>query len=254
MKKDKEYTEGIAIKKTGFLRWLDNFWYHYKWHTIATVFILIVLSVCLVNCVNNSKTDDAIFTYAGPKEFFSNPKEKQNVEGVLTNLSKKVYGEDAEIEIALNSFLIYSEEQIKEIESEHFISETEKLKVDTAFNTGESQRLDEYLQTGESYILMLDPSIYDRFIGDNGTTERLVPLSEIYGEAPEGANDNYSVRLGDTSIYRNITELQCLPEDTLLCIHHRLLISVMSQEEYDKQVNIFKDMATLAPTDEALTE
>lgn len=251
MKNDKEYTEGIVVKDNKFLKWLDNFWYHYKWHTIATAFIIVVLGVCLVNCVNNSKTDDVIFTYAGPKEFVTDPKEKGDIEIALDNVSKTVYGEDADIEIVLNSFLIYSEEQIKAIESENFISETEKLKVDTAFNTKEAQRLDEYLQTGESYILMLDPSIYNNFIEENGNTERLVPLSDIYGESPVGANDKFSVRLGDTEIYKNTEALRALPEDTVLCFHHRLLLSVMTQEEYDKQMRIFKDLASLAPSEKS---
>lgn len=254
MRNDKEYTEGIVVKDNKFLKWLDNFWYHYKWHTIAISFILVVLLVCLVNCVNNSKTDDIIFTYAGPKEFVTDPKEKVNIEAALGNVSKNVYGEDADIEILLNSFLIYSEEQIKEIENDNFISETEKLKVDTAFNTKEAQRLDEYLQIGESYILMLDPSIYNNFIEENGNTERLVPLSDIYGETPNGANDKFSVRLGDTEIYKNTEELRVLPEDTVLCFHHRLLLSVMTQEEYNKQMQIFKDLAKLDLSDKPSEE
>ena len=28
-----------------FTRWLDNYWYHYKWHTVIGVFVLIVVLI-----------------------------------------------------------------------------------------------------------------------------------------------------------------------------------------------------------------
>ena len=29
----------IAVEKGKFLKWLDNYWYHYKWVTIGAVFL-----------------------------------------------------------------------------------------------------------------------------------------------------------------------------------------------------------------------
>ena len=44
-------------KQSRFLRALDNFWYHYKWHTLIALFFAVVLIVCLVQCVSREKTD-----------------------------------------------------------------------------------------------------------------------------------------------------------------------------------------------------
>lgn len=241
MKKDKSYTEGISTKDSKLLSWLDNFWYHYKWHTIAIAFILVVLVTVLVNCINTPKSN-VIFTYAGPKEFVTAPAEKIAINSALSNVSKEVYGEKAVA--SLNSFLIYSREQIEEIESELDENGNQKYKVDTAFNTSEMNSFDEFSKTGASFILMLDPSVYQRMLDQNGESERLVELSAVFGSTPEGARDKYSVRLGDTEAYQSIPELRALPADTVLCLHARLILST-SKNEYDDHVEIFKSFAKL---------
>ena len=47
---------------------LENFWYHYKWHTIAAIFALFVIIVCTVQCASNTKYDIQIL-YAGDHVF-----------------------------------------------------------------------------------------------------------------------------------------------------------------------------------------
>lgn len=240
--KDKEYTEGIAIKSNKFLVWLDNFWYHYKWHTIATVFIVVVLGVCLIQCATTNKSE-VVFTYAGPKEFVTAPDEKISLNSALSNVIKEQYGAEANANV--NTFLIYSAEQIKEIESELDENKKPKYKVDTAFNTQEIAAFDEFSRSGASFILLLDPFMYQRLIDNSGNSERLVTLASVFGETPEGARDQYSVRLGDTQIYKDSPELRVLPADTVVCLHGKLILST-KQNEYDKQVEVFKSFARLA--------
>lgn len=242
MKKDKEYTEGISVKSNKFLAWLDNFWYHYKWHTIVTAFIVAVLGICLVQCAFTD-SGDVIFTYAGPKEFVTAPQEKQAINSTISDVTKKTYGDKSSA--VLNSFLIFSKNQIEEIESELDENGKQKYVVDTAFNTSQMNSFDEFSRSGASHILLLDPSIYQRLINQSGEAERLVELSAIYGETPEGARDKYSVRLGDTELYKNIAELRALPADTVVCLHGRLILST-NQADYDKQMAVFKDFALLA--------
>ena len=47
---------------------LENFWYHYKWHTIAAIFALFVIIVCTVQCATNTKYDIQVL-YAGDHVF-----------------------------------------------------------------------------------------------------------------------------------------------------------------------------------------
>ena len=241
MKEEKLHTKEISTENNKFLSWLDNFWYHYKWHTIVTAFIAVVLVTCIVQFVTTPKSD-ILFTYAGPKEFVTAPEEKIAINSALSSVSKKVYGEDSKA--SLNSFLIYSKEQIKEIESEVDENGKQKYVVDTSFNTSEMNSFDEFSKSGASYILLLDPSIYQRFINQNGEADRLIELSAVYGNTPEGALDKYSVRLGDTKLYQTVPEIRALPADTVVCLHGKLILST-NQKEYDTQMQVFKELAVL---------
>ena len=244
MKEEKIQTEEISTKNNKLLSWLDNFWYHYKWRTIIIAFVVIVLGVCLINLLTTPKSD-ILITYAGPKEFVTAPEEKAAINSALSDVSAKIYGDEAQA--SLNSFLIYSKEQIKDIESELDENGNQKYKVDTAFITSELNSFDEYSKSGSSFILLLDPSIYQRLLDQSGEAERLVELSAIYGSTPDGANDKYSVRLGDTKLYQNVAELRALPADTIVCLHGKLILSV-SQKEYNKQLEVFKELAILGET------
>ena len=252
MKEEKAYTEGISMKESKFLSWFDNFWYHYKWHTIVTVFIVIVLTFCLVQSCSK-KENDIIFTYAGPKEFVSDPAEKIEINAALSEFSGETYGENATA--ILRSFEIYSKEQIKEIENELLeeaektLDETNKPKktINTAFNTEEMNSFEDFLRSGATYVLLLDPSIYQTLIDSEGNTERLVELSSIYGSTPENARDKYSVRLGDTEIYKSNPALQALPADTVVCLHNKLIAT--KQNVYDMQLDVFKRFAVLSKTE-----
>lgn len=241
MKEEKLQTEEISTNNSKFLAWLDNFWYHYKWQTIAIAFIVIVLGTCIIQFASTPKSD-ILFTYAGPKEFITAPEEKAGISSTLSTISQKVYGKDSRA--TLNSFLIYSKEQIQKIESELDENGKQKYVVDTAFNTSEMNNFDEFSKSGASFILLLDPSVYQRFLNESGESERLVELSAVYGSTPNGALDKYSVRLGDTQAYQSIAELRALPADTVVCLHGKLILGT-KQKEYDMQMSVFKELATL---------
>ena len=47
-------------------RWLDNFWYHHKWATIAALFLVIVLTVCVLQMCSREEKGDITVVTAGP--------------------------------------------------------------------------------------------------------------------------------------------------------------------------------------------
>ena len=244
MKEEKLNTGEISIQSNKFLAWLDNFWYHYKWHTIVTAFIVIVLSVCVVQACTSQK-NDVIFTYAGPKEFVTKPEEKIALNSALSNVTRKVYGNDANA--ILQSFLIYSDKQIDDIEKNNYISESEKYEFPTADNMREKDAFDKFLISGASYIYLLDPSIYNELITKNEKNQIFAKLSDIYGTTPEGALDDYAVKLGDTEIYKTVPEFAVLPADTVICMQSPREY-LPNQKEYKMQMDVFKDFATISTT------
>ena len=245
MKNEKEYTEGISIEGNKFLSWLDNFWYHYKWHTIVSIFLIIVFGICTFQMCTK-KNYNVILTYAGPKEFITTPQEKININSSLSNAAVDQYGESAAAD--LHTYIIYSKDQIAEIESETGDDGKKIYKVDTAQITKNMQELETFSQVGDSYIFLLDPYVYEHLKGQPEITDRFVKISEVFGENAQGTYDECAIKLVDTDFYKNNPSLHVLPEDTLICLHVKLLYT--KQSEYDDYFELFKNIAKVSAESE----
>ena len=62
---DGKIPAGEIKDKSEFLKWFDNFWYHYKVHTIIVLFALFVLIVCVLQTCTSSSGGDITIMYAG---------------------------------------------------------------------------------------------------------------------------------------------------------------------------------------------
>ncbi len=47
----------VALEPKTFSEKVKNYWYHFKWHTIATIFMALIITVLTVQCVNREKYD-----------------------------------------------------------------------------------------------------------------------------------------------------------------------------------------------------
>ena len=61
-----EKYEGSEIVSP-FMKKLDNFWYHYKWHSLIALFFVLVITVCSVQMCTREEYDIHIL-YAGPDD------------------------------------------------------------------------------------------------------------------------------------------------------------------------------------------
>lgn len=52
-------------EKVGFGKWLENFWYYYKWHTIIAVILIVGIIVGISSCVSRKKMDLCIYYFSG---------------------------------------------------------------------------------------------------------------------------------------------------------------------------------------------
>ena len=48
-------------QRVRFGKWLENFWYYYKWHTIAIVVVAIGVAIGIGSCVNRESVDLCIY-------------------------------------------------------------------------------------------------------------------------------------------------------------------------------------------------
>ncbi|MBE6546975.1 MAG: hypothetical protein E7668_06005 [Ruminococcaceae bacterium] len=219
------------------LRWLDNFWYHYKWIAIGVLAALVIVFVCVFQTCSAEKKD-IIVVYAGPT--YLSVSESEQLAQVMNTVMPYDFDENGEKHVVMNLYEIYSEEQMQAINAE--ASEGGKY-VDGAHNTSQYQNYTTYMQTGESCVYLLDPWLYQSL-----GKEYLCPLSEVTEEVPKGAIDEYAVRLGDTDLYAEYGVLRLLPEDTVIC----MMINVytlfgkpaMDEEEYQCEKDMLRALVT----------
>ena len=204
------------------MRWLDNFWYHYKWPTMIIAFFVIVGSVCIYQMVNRTAYD-AHFIYAGSYRFDGN----------------------GEKSINLQDYQIYSEEEAESEKAElqsQAAAEGEKpdYYFNTQFNKQELDNMNSFLMNGECSVCLISPYLFEMLC----ESERVRPLAEVYGKdtIPETATDNgYGIRFGETDLYRYHPEAQVLPDHLVLCIMYPLI----NTDEYTYQCSteLFRAMA-----------
>lgn len=218
-RKDKEYTEGIAIKG-GFLGWLDNYWYHYKWHTVVIAFFVIVTLVCTLQmCAKES--EDIVVIYSGSAALSGS--DSEDICKVLESVIDNDFNGDGEKNIGMNKFNVLSEEEIRE-EREKKDEDGNPIFVDTNYYTSQTSNYYHYIQTGESSVAFLAPWLYEALAAesDNNISEgkepRIKKLTDVLGYLPENAVGEYGVRLGDTPLYEEFGVMRKLPADTVVCL------------------------------------
>ncbi len=237
MSEEKLDSKEIVVEKGKFLKWLDNYWYHYKWPTIVVAFFVVVFAVCLIQSWTHEEKD-ILVTYAGSATLEAD--DKAAIERLLSDTLPEKFGRNKQDgKAGLISYIIYSKDQIKDFQSK-------QVFVDTVFNGSEYEALNTQYKTGSGSVYILERWLYDEILETNPNIERLKPLSEIFDEAPEGAIDAYGIRLGDTEIYQNNPELQVLPADSIICLHEQ----IVGQKNYDKEVEAFREFAKIAEKSE----
>ncbi len=232
MDREEKLSEAKIVPEGKFLRWFDNFWYHYKWPTIIVSFFVIVLLVCTLQMCTNEK-EDITLAYAGPAYLTAN--DVDNIKKVMNHVMPEDFDNNGEKTSAFVHYQIYSEEQIKNIQKEH-PDEDIGLYIDRAYNSNNYDEFYKYIQTGESSVCLIDPSLFEALKENN----RILELSEVLGYTPENSIDNYGLRLGDLAIYDEYSVLKKLPEDTVVCILRSLVVGKSSKPKlYAQEMDMF---------------
>ena len=196
-------------------RWFDNFWYHHKWKTIIITFFVVVFLVCTLQMCGKEEDGDLRVLMVGPYGFATEESGIGDLQAFLDKSLPRDFDENGAKRVEIIHYTVLSKDQILEWQEQGF-------DVSTASNSDSYQQYISYLQTGESSLLFLDPWLCEEL-----NRGQLLDLSTVLGYLPEGAITGtdeqgntvvYGIRLGDTSLYRDNMAMQCLPEDTVICL------------------------------------
>ena len=226
-----------------FLRWLDNFWYHYKWTVIVVTFFVAVAVVGIVQMVTRPSYDTSVCLasiYKMDKE------ERADLEALFQRICPEDFNGDGEKLVNLVEYQIYSEEEFESDRYEAMTNENgegDQFQINRKFNSDEYKNFSNFTMTGETSVYILSPYLY----GILRDAERLKPLSEVYadGDLPDGAlDDGFGIALKDTDFYKYNPAAQIYPEDAIICLHKPTIAGRSKNEErYAEDVAFFKAIA-----------
>ncbi len=230
---------GSLTASSPALKWLDNFWYHYKWTVIVVAFFVVVLIVCTVQLLSRPNYDTSVVLGC---TYRMNSDEHEALNKLLVNICPSDFNGDGEKQINIMDYQVYSEEEYV-AEAESYEAESDHFPINRQYNTDEYNNFNNYTLTGESSVYIISPYLYELL----RTSGRLLPLSDIYtdGELPTGAMaDGYGIALSETDFYRYHPEVQMLPNSLILCLHRPTISGNSSREElYENEKTFFRAIA-----------
>ena len=226
------------------LSWLDNFWYHYKWHVIIGLFIAVFLFVSIGQMVSKDKVD-AYIMYAGPTAFCASEiYEMQDAfEAVMPDLNG-----DGKKTVQFIDVTVLTDAQIKE-NMDKAEKEGIDYKPDMEYIYNARQKFKLLLAAGYAYILLLDPQMY---MEDYGMV-MYETLEKLGIEGQPEYNDS-AIKFKETDFGKFMPIFDKLPEDTLLCFRAMNITGQSKgkkeQKKYDNQLELFKEILSFTTSSE----
>lgn len=249
---DQPYVDPNEIKRpTSFLKWIENFWYHYKWHTIVVTFFA-ALIIALIVQISGKEKHDIKIVFSGDLNvdienadlLVSLPSTLENITKAFEQLIDEDYnGDGKKNAIAYGERLISPERQKELAEeakdksvntNEHWVSMYSASDYQTSV-----EKIKTLMVTGEAIICLMDSHSYELFYKDS----MFAKLEDVLGYLPEGAIDEYSVELKKTEFGKFFeTNFALLPDDTRICIRTKAQMKTSKNfdEIYAANVDVFK--------------
>ena len=216
--------KGVEKFMSKFSKWLDNYWYHYKWHTIIVSFFLIIGIISTVQ-IFNKESYDAYVMYVGGEEI---PDTKyydilQSLKAVSSD-----YDEDKKHTINFGKLA--------------FVSDPENNMAST-INSPTVQFLSN-LVVQPYYIYLMDVEVY-KLYEDSGV---FVPISELFNDVPqEWYYDDTAVYFDKTDYANSFAGVDGLGENTLLVMKiipyfSSKRVTAAERESYENHLDMLKNI------------
>lgn len=240
---DKIHGGEIVIPNGKAAKFLDNIWYHYKWHIIIISFFVTVFAICFVQCATTPRPD-VLFTYAGGYAFTG--EEKSSINQLFSNLISD--NAEEKTSVAINPYTIYTEDELYKMYFEDGLNAEQSNAANSAYMSAKNTNITTYsnfsnfLMTGESAVLFISEWVYtDKMAKD---PERMVALDQVFDQVPTAAYDAYAIRLSETDIYKQYDVLKAFPEDTLIILLQPTFAGTISHEDvYALHKKLFSQLA-----------
>ena len=200
---------------------IQNFWYHYKWHSVAALIVVLVAVVCVLQFCQREEYD-AYILYAGSYSIGRTAEDGDVPEIVDITSSLKKISEDfdgnGEININFNNYYYLSNDEA-----------SERDDVNSGLLASDTKALSSVLEHSEYYLLFISKAVYENYhkVGDDDLFVDLTSYASYNPDAKFYAPNAILLSSIDAS---KRAGLSSLPEDTLICIRFPSILGGKSKE------------------------
>lgn len=237
MNEEKIKGEEITLRSP-FLKKLDNFFYHYKWHSIVALFLAVVLTVTLVQGCSKESFDVEIM-YAGPK----NLNDRQTVIDIQNAFAQVASDENGDGKTVARLVSYWVDESYYGGEG------TDMSGADVAyFANNAKNNEDAYhdeIKAGNLSICLVSPHLFYQVHKEGGfmrIDEICTELDEsVYLVGEGGSVNHYAILLKNTA-FGSLPGLSSLPDDTILCLRrpaYHLLNASRLKRQHENAKEVF---------------
>lgn len=224
MEERNEKFEGDVKISTPLMAKIENYWYHYKWHTIVAIFLVItVLVASLQMCTRTSY--DVHIMYAGNhklEKISSNGNSTTPFTSTLASLGRVVsdHNGDGEVHVNLLDLFVMTADEVAEFnQTSDGKSEINEIQIKENTTALESN----YLLFGDYYIMLLSPALFEKY--DSQYDGALFADISRYADADllsslSLTENGRGVYLSSLGIY-SMVGIEGLPADTVVCIRNK---------------------------------
>ena len=219
---------------------LQNFWYHYKWHSVVALVVVIALLICTLQLCRKESYDTYIL-YAGSKSI------GRTTEG----------GDDAEIETVISSLEKVTNDfdgngSVKVNFTNYYFLSTEEAQAAESYNdallANDQKALSGVLEHSEFYLVLISKSVYEQYhkVGDSEIFIDLTGYKAINPDAQYYRDNAILLSSIDAS---GLPGLKNLPDDTLICIRYPSSIGGKSKDHKQHFENAKEVLVNLLKVD-----
>lgn len=221
------------------IKWCQNYWYYYKWHTIIGAFF-IFMAIFMIGQMITKDDPDITLLYSGPVSLTAD--QKLEIQNAAELIMTEDYNGDGEKVVMLNTIELLSDDQVADAK-DRAKANGEDLYINGNAMSEARNNFTTEIFAGDSVICLLDPYWYEVVRKNDGFIE----LESVLGYKPSYALDDYSVRLADTDFGKYFTAFSALPEDTVLCMR-RISTTIFftgaakGEKEYEYNCDMFQNI------------
>ena len=214
---DEKHEFGDVSIKSPLVTKLENFWYHYKWHSIISAFLVVVLIICSFQMCTRTSYDVHIL-YAGTAKL-----EKTSSDGDISpylgtvksfERVSKDFDENGSINVNLLDLFVMTNEEILEFYQNEDNAGKEINEIQIRDNT---ETLETTLLMSDYYVCFLSESLFLKYENQhNGAL-----FAEISAYTNPDRDYEYASERGiyiRSLDFYGMPYISDLPNDTVVCI------------------------------------